>query len=83
MGELPFLALIKLLIECPNPPSRQLSVYAHHHRHFTSKGDIRCSKEAFLQDICGAITNASEEGNQIILLINWSSNMKEAKFKSV
>lgn len=67
---------------CPNPPSGPLSVYASHRWYFTSQNDMRCPRDAFIQDICNSITKASEEGNHIMLLINGNSNMKDGALKT-
>jgi hypothetical protein len=66
---------------CPNPPSGPLSVYAQHRRYLTSHNDMRCPREAFIQDICKSINKANEEGNHIILLIDGNSNMKDSALK--
>jgi hypothetical protein len=67
---------------CPNPPSGPLSVYAQHRRFLASKNDMRCPREAFIQDIGAAIASAFEAGNHIILLLDGNSNMKDSALKN-
>jgi hypothetical protein len=43
---------------------------------------MRCPRDAFIQDICNSINKASEEGNDIILLIDGNSNMKDSALKT-
>jgi hypothetical protein len=61
---------------CPNPPQGPFKVYAQHNAFFHSTARDICPRQAFLIDLCEAISTAMEVGDHVVLLIDGNSNMK-------
>ncbi len=62
----------------PNPPGGPFTVYAQHRTFFNSKGSDICPRLAFLQDLCSAINEFKETGDNIILLLDGNTDMKNS-----
>ena len=53
-------------------------MYAQHRTFFNSKGSDICPRLAFLQDLCSAINEFKETGDNIILLLDGNTDMKNS-----
>jgi hypothetical protein len=62
---------------CPNPPTGPLSVYAQHRQYLINKKDDRCSRLAFIQDLCEDIKKAMVQGDKIVLMLDGNMDMKQ------
>ncbi len=67
----------------PNPPGGPFIVYAQHRTFFNSKGSDICPRLAFLQDLCAAINEFKETGDNIILLLDGNTDMKRSDLQKV
>jgi len=63
---------------CPNSRNRLRSVYAQHRRHFDTIGRTVCPRAAFLSDLAGYIQELIGQGDEILLMANFNSDIWEA-----
>ena len=66
----------------PNPPNGPFTVYAQQNAHFNATGNPRCPRKAFLEDLCKDITEFLDSGDNIILMLDGNSNMRQSDLKS-
>jgi hypothetical protein len=53
------------------------TVYAQHRDYFNATNDPRCPRSAFITDLCNDIKTASEDGDNIVLLIDGNEDMRD------
>ena len=58
----------------PAGPSGR-TVYAQHLKYFADAGNIRCPREAFLQDLEGQVTTWREEGDQLLFMADMNEHV--------
>jgi hypothetical protein len=61
---------------CPNHPTNAFSVYSQHRLFFSLKGDPRCPRVAFVEDLGNKITEAQWEGDRIVVLLDGNMDMR-------
>jgi hypothetical protein len=66
----------------PNPPQGPFTVYAQQNAYFNSIGREICPRRAFLLDLVKDLQNFIELGDNVILLIDGNSNMKQSDLKA-
>ncbi len=67
---------------CPNPPTNgPLTVYAQQSLFLNSIEDPWCPGAAFLEDLCSDINQFLATGDQIVLLIDGNSDMKQSDLR--
>jgi len=66
----------------PNPPQGPFTVYAQQNAFFNSIGREICPRRAFLLDLVKDLQKFIELGDNVILLIDGNSNMKQSDLKA-
>lgn len=66
----------------PNLPQGPYSVYAQHNAFFNSTARDICPRRAFLQDLVSDLTDFIAAGDNIILMLDGNSNMKQSDLTS-
>jgi hypothetical protein len=62
----------------PNPPQGPFTVYAQHNAYFNSIRRDICPRQAFIINLTDEIQRVLESGDNIILMIDGNSNMKNS-----
>jgi hypothetical protein len=63
---------------CPNHPTGAFSVYSQHRLLFSLKGDPRCPRVAFVEDLGNAIMEAQREGDKIVVLLDGNMDTRNS-----
>ncbi len=67
---------------CPNNPNGPFTVYAQHNVYFHAIGKPQCPRKAFPQDLCQDLNQFLEAGDNIILMLDGNTNMRQGNLKN-
>jgi hypothetical protein len=63
---------------CPNYPTGAFSFYSQHSLYYSLKGDPRCPRVAFVEDLGNAIMEAQQKGDRNVVLLDGNMDMRNS-----